>query len=67
MAVHLNVIINVNSRRFPVRILIGSGWQGLDRGPVKGLEQLLPTARQLLERAGIENNEQPGDLPVQLR
>ena len=64
MAVHFDVVVDVDPRFLPLGEHVTLGGKGPKRGTVELLEQLTPRARELAERAGVEPLQQLRDRGV---
>ena len=66
VAVDLDVVVDVDAAGLPLRQLVASGGQRLERRPVELLEELAPADAELLHRPAVELLEQLADRGVQL-
>ena len=56
MALHFNVIVDIDGGFFPLGILLGFCGQRIERRPIQSVKQLFSAAGQLLKRFAIELN-----------
>jgi hypothetical protein len=67
VALHLDMVVDVDPGLFPLRILIRGRRQGKEGGFVNGFEEVLSCGIEFLELAGVEVGEFLGDARVELR
>ena len=65
MTLQLNMIVDVDPGLLPLGILVGVSRQGLEGGPIKGLEEGLAGGIQLLEGPVVELGELLGNRLVE--
>ena len=65
VAIHLDMVVDVDPGLFPLRILIGGGRQGNEGGFVNGVKEVFSCGIEFLELAGVEVGEFLGNAVVE--